>query len=334
MARIVVLTPNPAIDVTYRVAEQRLGETVRVADVSRRPGGKGLNVVAVLRLLGSPAVALQPLGGAPGRWMAESLLAAGTEVVVVDAPGDTRTTVAVVDDRTHPTLYSEPGEALPGATWRALADAVAQHCEAGGFLVLSGSVPPATAAEHVRHLVVAAHGVGARVLVDTSGDALLAAADAGADIVKPNEAEALEATGTGAIDAAAAALIARGAGTVVISRGDAGLCAIGADGDAFVQPAVPDVSGNPTGAGDAATAGLIAALLRGGDIAEALRWASVVGAAAVLSPVAGDIDPADLRPLADRLPTGARPTFPATEPTFPPAPVPVDLANSGAVRKP
>ncbi|WP_108249081.1 1-phosphofructokinase family hexose kinase [Planctomonas deserti] len=315
MARVVVLTPNPAVDVTYEVAEQRIGETVRVSGVTRRPGGKGLNVVAVLRRLGVPAVALQPLGGATGRWIEESLREAGIDAVVVPAPGDTRTTVAVVDGRTHPTLYAEPGDALPETTWRELADAVARLCEPGGFLIVSGSFPPGTAPERLAAVIGAGRNAGARVIADTSGDALLAAADAGADIVKPNEAEAMEATATGTLDAAAAALLDRGAGTVVVSRGADGLGALEADGSRHRQPAVPGVRGNPTGAGDAATAGLVAALHSGLPLAEGLRWASVVGAAAVLAPVAGSINVADLPPLADRLPAGDRPALPLPIPT-------------------
>ena len=315
MARVVVLTPNPAVDVTYEVAEQRIGDTVRVSRVTRRPGGKGLNVVAVLRRLGVSAVALQPLGGDSGRWIQQSLLEAGVDAVVVAAPGDTRTTVAVVDGRTHPTLYAEPGEALAEATWRELADAVSRLCEPGGFLVVSGSFPPGTTPERVGALVRAGRAAGAYVVADTSGAALLAAADAAADVVKPNEAEAQQATGTGTLDDASAALLGRGAACVVISRGGDGLAAVEADGSLHRQPAVPGVAGNPTGAGDAATAGLVAALHSGLPLAEALRWASVVGAAAVLAPVAGSIDLDDLPLLADRLPAGDRPTLPLPIPT-------------------
>ncbi len=65
-------------------------------------------------------------------------------------------------------------------------------------------------------------------------------------------------------------------------------------------PAVPDVHGNPTGAGDAATAGLVLALTAPGsrptatlapaDLRHALVAAAAYGAAAVLRPVAGEVD--------------------------------------------
>ena len=129
MAGITVLTPNPAVDVTYRVPRQSLGETVRVESVVRRPGGKGLNVVRVLRSLGHDAVAVQPLGGDAGRWLLDQLTAEGVRSRAVEIPGQTRTTVAVVDGLTHPTLYAEPGPVVDDAAWDRVAAAVGEACE-------------------------------------------------------------------------------------------------------------------------------------------------------------------------------------------------------------
>lgn len=324
MARIVVVTPNPAIDVTYRVAEQVIGETVRVQSVTRRPGGKGINVVRVLRRLGLDATAVQPLGGASGAWIGAELAAEGIATVSVDAAGDTRTTVAVVDDIAHPTLFSESGGALPESAWTALTDAITQHCEHGGFLVVAGSFPPAAAAHQVAALVTAGRRAGATVIVDASGPALLAAADAGADVLKPNEAEVLEATGAATIEHGCDGLLEHGAGAVLVSRGAAGSMLVvpaGARSPASPggvrtwQRGVPGVTGNPTGAGDAATAGLVFALTAGWSLADALLSAAVVGAAAVLAPTAGEIDPTRLSCLAARL--GERLLPPAPQQTTP-----------------
>lgn len=301
MARIVVVTPNPAIDVTYRVEHQLIGETVRVQQATRRAGGKGINVVRVLRTLGVESMAVQPLGGGAGAWMQSQLVADGLLSVAVDAPGETRTTVAVVDDLAHPTLYAEPGSPLGDDAWAGLVDAIGRHCEPGGFLVIAGSFPPETDATRVAALVAAARDAGTTVVVDASGTALIAAADAGAHIVKPNESELLEATGATTLDEAIDDLIARGVGTVVVSRGSNGLLLATADGKRLIQAGVPGVSGNPTGAGDAATAGLVSALAAGLGLADSLRRAAVVGAAAVLSPVAGEIDAAGLAGLESRL---------------------------------
>jgi tagatose 6-phosphate kinase len=315
MARVVVVTPNPAVDVTYHVDAQVIGDTVRVRRVDRRAGGKGLNVARVLHRLGLDATAVHPLGGVAGAWIEERLADDGIPSIAVRTSHETRTTVTVVDGVVHPTLLSEPGVPLDGATWERLTEVVATHCEEDGYLVVSGSFPPGTAAARVAALVTAGRAAGAFVVVDAGGPALLTAAEAGADLVKPNEAEVLQATGAGSLDEGLRTLLARGAGSVIVSRGAAGLLLASDPETRVAQPGVPGVTGNPTGAGDAATAGLVLALAAGLPASEALLSAAVVGAAAVLAPAAGEIDLNRLPELAARLGDRRPPPFPPTLPT-------------------
>ena len=300
---ILVVTPNPAVDVTYRVAEQRIGETQRVLEVTRRPGGKGLNVGRVLAGAGFATHAVLPLGGTSGRWVAGALDELGLEHTDVPVTGETRTTVTVVDDLAHPTMYGEPGPVVTADEWETVTAVVdrllsGSACDA---LVVSGSLPRGTDPAVVAAWVTAARRRGVPSIVDCSGAALLAAADAGATVCKPNRSELLEATGTDDERVGALRLLDRGAGVVVVSRGSDGIAAHTRAGVIEV-PAVAGVIGNPTGAGDAATAGLVIAMLRAAatrsvpDVDEAaLRSAAAYGAAAVLRPVAGEVDADDVQ---------------------------------------
>jgi tagatose 6-phosphate kinase len=140
---------------------------------------------------------------------------------------------------------------------------------------------------------------------------LLAAAGAGADLLKPNAAEAIEATHPGSdnrlspetadLAAAVAHLQRLGASTIVISQGADGLVAFAPDGTTYRQAAVQNVIGNPTGAGDAATAGLALAWANGEGLDVALRRAAVLGAAAVRQPTAGEVDLADVHAFEEQL---------------------------------
>lgn len=308
MAQLTVVTPNPAVDVTYRVDALRPGHTHRVQGISRRPGGKGLNVARVLHQLGQPVHALHPLGGAEGAWFAGELTDLGLPHTAVETGLRTRSTVAAVDGKSHPSLFNEPGEPLSPQTWEDLTAAITTAAEPGGSMVISGSFPPGSDPARIAGLVSTAHSRGARVLVDSSGPSLLASAKAGAEVLKPNEEELLAATGADSPATGATHLLEAGAGAVVVSRGAEGIQAYEHDNSRpLIQPAVPGVSGNPTGAGDAATAGLILALQLGLPLREALGWAAVLGAAAVLRPVAGEVDAAALKSLAGRLPEDWRP---------------------------
>ncbi|PYY64782.1 1-phosphofructokinase [Curtobacterium sp. MCPF17_003] len=324
---ILVVTPNPAVDVTYRVAEQRIGETQRVLEVQRRPGGKGLNVGRVLAVTGTPTHAVLPLGGDGGHWIAHALDDLGLVHTDVAVRGETRTTVTVVDDLAHPTMFGEPGPVLSPDEWDTVTAAVETLLDGGvgaggadgaadappaAALVVSGSLPRDTDPTVVARWVTAARRRGVLSVVDCSGTALLAAASAGATVCKPNREELLEATGTDDERSGALRLLGLGATVVVVSRGSDGIAAHTAE-HALEVPAVPGVSGNPTGAGDAATAGLVRVLVGARSVPapddatllRALRSAAAHGAAAVLQPVAGAVDPADVHRFLSAQPAPA-----------------------------
>ncbi|MGP5377770.1 1-phosphofructokinase family hexose kinase [Brachybacterium alimentarium] len=287
---IVVLTPNPAVDVTYCVAKQQIGVTQRVLTVLRHPGGKGINVSRILTSHGADTLCVLPLAGETGRWISREAQELGQSVRPVWIDGESRTTTTIVDDLHHPTMYGEPGPDADAAQWRELTAVIEETLEGADALVISGSLPPGVPATMVGTWVSAARRAGVLSLVDVSGKALLAAARAGADICKPNREELQTATGCGDVADAAAVLLEAGAGCVVVSAGHEGIEAYGLDGLATSVSAVPEVTGNPTGAGDAATAGLLLAWLDGQSLRECLTHAAAFGAAAVLRPVAGEVD--------------------------------------------
>ncbi|WP_217491541.1 1-phosphofructokinase family hexose kinase [Arthrobacter globiformis] len=293
------MTPNPAVDVTYHVAEEVAWDGVnRVQSVTRRAGGKGLNVASVLLQLGAAAELAGFLGGPQGEAL-RRLVDIRLDGDWVDIEGETRCTTAVVDTRST-TLFNEPGPAVGDADWECLTRDVAARATQGGVVVLSGSCPPGTKPEHVKALIDAAHAAGASVLADTSGPLLLEAAAAGADLLKPNREELLEATGADTVTAGATALLERGASAIAVSSGEKGLFLfIRTDDGISSWSAAPAevVHGNPTGAGDAAVAALALGLNRiaaGADPSVAwprtLAEAVAASAAAVLIPVAGSID--------------------------------------------
>ena len=129
-------------------------------------------------------------------------------------------------------------------------------------------------------LVAAAKRAGATVSVDTNFDPAerFAAPDwlRDADVLMPNETEALALAGQTDLLAAARALGARGA-LVAVKRGAAGALAV--RGDEVVEAAAPRATGpDSVGAGDCFDAGLVWALLDDRPLHEALEIACACGA--------------------------------------------------------
>ena len=300
---IVTVTPNPALDLTWHVDRLSPGATHRVPTGAARAGGKGLNTARVLHAGGHDVVALTTSGGSTGAEFRAELEASGIPHRLLPAAAPTRRSVAIVDDASgEATVLNELGTALSADEASALADAALEAGRTAEVVAICGSLPTGFDADALGALVAALTAGGARVVVDTSGPGIVAAAGAGAHALKPNAEELAAATGhTDPLDGARA-LVALGARLVLVSLGADGLVVVGAAGRP-VHARLPRVlHGNATGAGDAAVAAMAVELATGDDLwsdtdaaaaarARLARRAAAWSASAVLMPLAGELSP-------------------------------------------
>lgn len=297
---IITVTPNPAWDVTYEVPALVPGEVHRVARVHRRLGGKGVNVARVLTSLGHAAVAILP---GPGGLAGEAGRGGGTPLAldVVPGPDAIRQTLVVHGaDGTTTSLWEPGAEPGPGAE-AALTGRVSARLNGARGAVISGSLPPGLGARTHARLAALALDAGVPVVVDTSGEALAQAATVPGVVLAPNASELAQLSGSpcdGLADAVTAArtVLSGGPRAVIVTLGADGMAAVTPDGTWHGRLARP-LDGNPTGAGDAAAAALIAGLADAASWPDIVRDAVALSAAAVLSPVAGEADPADFARL-------------------------------------
>lgn len=285
---ILTVTLNPAYDVSYETPGLEPGEVHRVSTVHRRPGGKGVNVAAVLAALGEPVIAT----GFGTAEFAADVERLGVRASFVEALTHVRSTVAVFDgDRTTSLWEAGVRPSDPVAAVAELRQRVRQLLPDAGCLVVSGSLPPGVDPALPADLARLAHDHGVPCLVDVSGAALAAAAEVPGVVLSPNADELAElVTATDDAAVAARALVARGAGAVFATRGADGIVVVTPDG-CWVVPAVAGVVGNATGAGDAAAAAIARGLAAGEHPAEIAQDAVALAATAVASPVAGAVDP-------------------------------------------
>lgn len=293
------LTPNPALDYTYRVARISLGKPHRVDEVSVRAGGKGVNVARVLAQLGTRVMATGFLGGSNGDRLRQLLQdlpeSERIDASFVPTESPTRLSIAVVEDNHEATVFNEAGTAPSEAEWQVLLSQLRVGLGEGDILACCGSLPGNCDPQWMYRLVTTAQETGARVLVDATGASLQAACEAGADFVKPNDDELRESTGCQDLAAGAQQLLARGVGSVIVSEGARGMSVHGTDGAWRAAPA-QQVAGNPTGAGDASVAAWCQYLSThpqarsARDLSAALPTAVALSGAAVARPVAGEVD--------------------------------------------
>jgi tagatose 6-phosphate kinase len=179
---------------------------------------------------------------------------------------------------------------VTGDEWSRFVHAFRRPAAWASVVVLSGSLPPGIPDDAYGQLVRDARHGGARTIVDADGTALARSLSARPEVVKPNGAELVAATGVADTDAAIDAVLGAGAGAVVATFGADGVRARTSEGAwrAWLDRPVGGV--NPTGAGDAVAAALAAGLEDGRDwpsmLADAIAWS----AAAIAAPLAGDVD--------------------------------------------
>ncbi len=297
---ILVVSLNPALDVTHHVAGVDWSGVNRPREVTTAPGGKGLNVARTLQTLGGDVRVIGVAGGVTGEAVRAGLAAAGVPGRFTPIAGETRRTFAVVDTGSHATaLFNEPGPAVTIGEYHAFLVLYENSLAGCDAVVLSGSLPPGLPEDSYAALAARAAAAAVPVVLDAGGAALRRGAAAGPAIAKPNLAELQAAVrrplaDRAAIAAAAAELRAAGARAVVVSLGGDGLLAVTGEGTWHAAPPA-QAAGNPTGAGDAVVAGLAHGLVLGRPWAERLRHAAALGTACVAAPAAGQFADADYR---------------------------------------
>lgn len=287
------LTANPALDIATSVPHLAAAHKIRCGPVRRDPGGGGVNVARVLHRLRVPVQALLLAGGPSGRAVMDLLGDEGVAARSVPIADATRENFTVRDQGTGDEYrFVLPGPQVTPGEWRAFRhaalDVVGPQAGVPPWVVASGSLPPGVPPSDFVALLGDLRACGARVALDSSGDALheALAVPGLVDVVKPSLRELRELTGEPLADAAAwqraarALLQQRRAGAVALSLGAQGAMLATADGDWQAQALPVKVVGT-TGAGDSFLAALLAAWSAGQGAQEALRQAVAAGSAAL-----------------------------------------------------
>ena len=310
---MLIAGPNLTIDRTAAIDELRPGEVLRLHHVAVTPGGKGLNVARAALALTVPATLVGFVPGHTGRAAAALIAEEGVALEGVPVGGEIRSTAVILETGGRATVLNEPGPAVTPVDWEAFEAALQRALGDHGVVVCSGSLPPGAPADGYARLVARARRAGRQALVDASGETLAAALAADPDVITPNLAEAegllhgradeaVEATpdAPARAQAAAEALVERGARAAVVTAAAAGAAVAGGAGTTWLT-APRATPRNPIGAGDVLASALAAALERGDGLLDAVRSGMAAAAASVERPKAGDLDPARVRALLEQV---------------------------------
>jgi len=289
MPRIVTLTMNPAIDRTLMVDRVVPEKKLRTGPPRFEPGGGGINVARAVVRLGGDALAVFPSGGDAGRLLERLLADETVPFKAIRISGLTRENITIEETGTRQDYrFVVPGPEVDAMDVETCFETMLSLIERGAFVVASGSLPAGTDAAFMARVAGAAKQRGARFVLDSTGEPLRRALEAGVYLCKPNLRELCDIAGVELADdlsqeAAVRAIIDRGGAEIVLaSLGPGGALLAWKDGLMRLRtPVVPIRS--RVGAGDSTVGAMVMRLAEGWALPDAATFGVAAGAAAVMT---------------------------------------------------
>ena len=285
---IITVTINPSLDKSTHFSGLVPDLKIQCDPPQYDAGGGGINVSKAICRLGASSLAVFTSGGPSGD-MLEALLEKEAKITVRPIPTQnwTRENFIASDRHTNAQYrFGFSGAPVAKEEQQQIIEVVQQS--KGNYFVLSGSLNEGVSTDFYKQIATIAKANGAKVIVDTSGEALRKVLDIGVYLVKPNVGELAKLIGVeklelDAVASAAKKLIENGsAEIVVVSLGSQGAVLVTKDQTEFV--AAPHVVKKSTvGAGDSMVGAMVWALSKNKSLKEVIQWGVACGSAATMN---------------------------------------------------
>ena len=288
MSKIITVTFNPAIDKSTSVAALIPEKKLNCALPVYEPGGGGINVARAIKKLGGEAIAVYLAGGYSGIKFIQLLSDESIEFIVTQTQNNTRENLVVVEDTTNKQFrFGMPGLKVTEPEWQACLKSI-EDVNNVDFIVASGSLPEGIPTDIFARIALIAQEKKAKFIVDTTGDALKQAVQAGVYLIKPNLGELSSLLGKKELSLESVGEVAR----ELIEKGNCEVVAVsmGAEGamlvtkDLMISIKPPTVERKSTvGAGDSMVAGIVLSLSKNKSLIESVQYGVACGTAATMN---------------------------------------------------
>lgn len=281
---IYTLTLNPSIDYVIDVENLELGKVNRTSKDFKFPGGKGINVSRILGNQKIDNIALGFLGGFTGKFIEDNLNSLGVKTEFIKVKGDSRINVKIKSN--EETEINGAGPMISAENLESLFNRLDQLVE-GDILVLAGSIPSTLPKDLYLQIQKRVSKKNVKVVVDTSGKALLEAIKNKPFLIKPNNHEIEEIfdvkiNSEKELIKYGKDLVSLGAENVIISMAGDGALLITKDG-VFKGNAPKGEVKNSVGAGDSLVGGFLAKYVETKDLITSFKNGIASGSASAFS---------------------------------------------------
>ncbi len=281
---------NPAIDKSTSTEHVIPEHKLYCKTAQYEPGGGGVNVSRAIKKLGGESLLVYPSGGMAGQMLNSLLEQEGIDLRPLPIEGMTRENLIVLEESTGQQYrFGMPGPQLQADEWERCLRELSSASPTPDYLITSGSLPMGVPSDFYARVARIGKSIGAKVIVDASGEALEKALQEGVYLIKPNIREFQQLAGQDVmeepqiLDEAKRIIKAGMCEVIVISLGAAGALLVSEEiVERMVPPTVPIIS--KVGAGDSMVAGIALGLSRGKTLRQAVLYGLAAGSAAVMTP--------------------------------------------------
>ena len=286
--KIITLTLNPSLDKGTTVKEIVPEKKLQCSEPILDAGGGGINVSRALHYMGYGSTAVYMHGGYTGDKLNVLMKETGIECMAFDIAGDTRENLIVVDATANKQYrFGMQGVVLSEEEWQKPL-AFLERNIGYEYVVASGSLPPGVPLDYFGRVAAIVQKKGARLIIDTSGEALQHAVKEGVFMIKPNLAELSFLNGKQELQEEDILLAARkiimdaGCAVIVVSMGAEGALLITKEETIKISSPIVKIK-STVGAGDSMVAGLVLGIKRKYDWKDTLKLGVACGTAATMN---------------------------------------------------
>lgn len=285
--QIITLTINPSLDKSTKFSGLIAEQKIRCEKPRYDAGGGGINVSKAISKLGGSSTCVFTSGGSTGEMLEELIGKERIENRAIKTKNWTRENFIAFENTTKAQYrFGFPGNEFSEDEKDKIITTIKEL--QSEYLVISGSLNEGLQANFYQKIAEIAKSSGAKVIVDTSGEALQKVLETGVYLIKPNIGELAKLIGAERlelpeVEKAAKTLIEKGSTEiVVVSLGADGAILVTKDETQFVK--APKVEKKSTvGAGDSMVGGMVWALSQNKTLKEVIQMGVCCGTAATMN---------------------------------------------------
>lgn len=281
---IYTLTLNPSIDYLVNIENFQSNKVNRVSEDIKFPGGKGINVSRVLKNFDVDTVCLGFIGGFTGEFIENHLKNTSISTDFIKVSGDSRINVKIKSN--SETEINGAGPIISDEHLEKLFEKL-RLLKANDILVLAGSIQKSLPNDLYLKIQQEVLKNKVKVVVDTSGKALIEAVKNKPFLIKPNNHEIEEIfnckiSSEKELINYGKKLVEMGAENLIISLAGDGALLITSN-KVFKGTAPKGIVKNSVGAGDSLVAGFLAEYIKEENILNAFKVGIATGSASAFS---------------------------------------------------